>query len=176
MVQIKKRKKNRRYRGSKGCGGGFRQKRRGHGNKGGTGMSGTGKRSSQKMGYGQRIAKEAGFESYFGRRGYTSAPTARKENDVLNLTELAKRFDGETEIKLVFYKILGEGNGFKAVVHARAASKSAIEKMEKAGGKIIIETRKVKPEENKAVTEKVSSEKQKSSSEKKVVTKVTKKK
>lgn len=138
MVQIKKRKKNRRYRGSKGCGGGFRQKRRGHGNKGGTGMSGTGKRSSQKMGYGQRIAKEAGFESYFGRRGFTSAPTARKENDVINLSELAKKFGDKKEIKLEFHKILGEGGGFKATIYARAASKSAIEKMEEAGGKIII--------------------------------------
>ena len=42
-LKIKKRKKNRRYRGSKGCGGGFRQKRRGKGNQGGVGMSGTGK-------------------------------------------------------------------------------------------------------------------------------------
>jgi large subunit ribosomal protein L15 len=136
--KIKKRKKNRRYRGSKGCGGGFRQKRRGKGNTGGKGMSGTGKRSNQKMGMGQKIAKAAGFEKYFGRRGYTSAPTARKINDVLNLEEIAKNFAGKSEIVLEGYKILGEGKGFKATIKAECASKSAIEKMEKAGGKIIV--------------------------------------
>jgi ribosomal protein L15 len=77
--KIKKRKKFRRFRGSRGCGGGFRQKRRGKGNKGGVGMSGTGKRASQKVQFGQIKARESGFEKYFGKQGYTSASTQKKK-------------------------------------------------------------------------------------------------
>lgn len=138
MVQVKKRRKMRRYRGSKGHGGGFRQKRRGKGNKGGKGMSGTGKRSSQKMGMGQMIARAHGVDSYFGKRGYTSISTHKDKNNALNLLTISKVYAGEKEIKLEGYKILGEGEGFKATIYAETASKSAIEKMEKAGGKLVL--------------------------------------
>lgn len=155
MAHVKKRRKMRRYRGSKGHGGGFRQKRRGKGNKGGKGMSGTGKRSNQKTGYGQKIAKAHGFDSYFGKAGYTSAGTARKHNDVLNLRDIQKIYAGEKEIKLEDHKILGEGSGFAATIYAKSASKSAIEKMSKAGGKLILsdapkEEKAEKKEEKKA--------------------------
>jgi len=136
--KIKKEKKNRRYRGSKGCGGGFRQKRRGKGSHGGKGMSGTGKRSSQKMQFGQIVAKNAGFEKYFGKSGYTSASTAKNKKDELNLDDIQKTLGHQKEIVLEGYKILGRGEGFKSVIKAETASKSAIEKMEKAGGKIVI--------------------------------------
>lgn len=141
--KVKKRRKMRRYRGSKGHGGGFRQKRRGKGNKGGKGMSGTGKRSSQKMQSGTILAREHGFEKYFGRQGYTSASTFKKENLVINLNDIQKVYADEKEIKLEGYKILGEGEGFKATIHAKSASKSAVEKMEKAGGKLVLEMTEV---------------------------------
>jgi large subunit ribosomal protein L15 len=136
--KVKKRRKMRRYRGSKGHGGGFRQKRRGKGNKGGKGMSGTGKRSNQKTGMAQMIAKKGGFKSYFGKRGMTSASVAKKENKVMNLENARKIYAGKKEIVLDGYKILGDGDGFSATIKAKSASKSAIEKMEKAGGKIVL--------------------------------------
>lgn len=148
-MKIKKRTKVRRYRGSKGHGGGFRQKRRGKGNKGGKGMSGTGKRSSQKMQSGTILAREHGFEKYFGRQGYTSASTFKKPNEVLNLNDIQKVYAGQKEIKLEGYKILGEGEGFAATIHARVASKSAVEKMEKAGGKLILSSAKEEKAEEK---------------------------
>jgi len=157
--KVIKRKKNRRYRGSKGCGGGFRQKRRGKGNKGGVGMSGTGKRSSQKMQHGQIVAKEHGFEKYFGKSGYTSASTAKDKKDEMNLDDIQKVYGDKKEIVLEGYKILGRGEGFKVTIKAETASKSAIEKMEKAGGKIII--KEVPIREVKKVEKKVEAKEKK---------------
>jgi ribosomal protein L15 len=136
-MKLKKRTIRSRLRGAKTCGYGFRQQHKGHGNKGGFGMAGTGKRASQKQQKALMMAKEAGFETYFGRRGMTSAPTVRKKSHQLNLGDIQNRFK-ETKIDLKKYKILARGEGFKAEITAKAASKSAIEKMEKAGGKIII--------------------------------------
>ena len=48
----------------------------------------------------------------------------------------------ENKIDLSGYKILGEGEGFKAEIKAKSATKSAIEKMEKAGGKLILSEQK----------------------------------
>jgi len=145
--KVKKRKKFRRFRGSRGCGGGFRQKRRGKGNTGGIGMAGTGKRASQKVQFGQIKAREAGFEKYFGKSGFTSASTERKKKDELNLDDIQKVYEGKNKIELKGYKILGRGDGFKAEIHAKSASKSAKEKMQKAGGKLILENDKIPTKE-----------------------------
>ena len=40
---VHKRKKNTRIRGARTCGWGFRQKHKGHGNKGGVGLAGSGR-------------------------------------------------------------------------------------------------------------------------------------
>ena len=140
-MKLKKRSKRSRLRGAVTCGYGFRQQHKGHGNKGGFGMSGTGKRASQKQQKALIMAKEAGFKTYFGKQGMTSASTVRKKSFQLNLGDIKKNFKG-TKIDLKKYKILAKGEGFKAEILARAASKSAIQKMEKAGGKIIIEEKK----------------------------------
>jgi len=142
MVRVHKRNKRTRLRGSRSAGTGFRKKKKGGlGNNGGQGMSGS---LGQKQQFAQRIAKSHGFEKYFGRRGFTSAPTAKKRTEQINLDDLKANYfqkDGQ-KIELKEHKILGEGDGFKAEIHAKSASKSAIEKMEKAGGKIIIEENK----------------------------------
>jgi len=138
MVALKKRKKNSRMRGGANYGWGFKKKNRGSGHKGGVGMAGTGKRASQKVQYGQIVAREHGFEKYFGKRGYTSASTYERPNMVINLADLQRNHSGEKEIKLEGYKILGEGEGFKATIFAKSASKSAVEKMNKAGGKLVL--------------------------------------
>lgn len=141
MGQLKKRTKRSRYRGHHSHGWGFKKKNRGKGHKGGKGMAGTGKRASQKEQYGQRVAKAAGFDHYFGGSGYTSRSVFKPKRDQINLDDILRNFNSQVaagkEINLENHKILGEGEGFKGTIKAKFASKSAIEKMEKAGGKII---------------------------------------
>jgi large subunit ribosomal protein L15 len=142
-MKLKKRSGRSRIRGTRTCGWAMK-KHKGSGNRGGKGMAGTGKRADQR-----KTQLLGDLYPYFGRRGFTSKPTERKKNDVMNLREIADKFK-EKEIKLEGYKILGEGTGFKATIHAESASKSAVEKMEKAGGKIIIKVMNKKPEVKKA--------------------------
>ncbi len=137
-MKLKKRKKRSRLRGARTCGWGFRKKHKGHGEKGGFGMAGTGKRAKHKKLKALMIAREKGFENYFGKRGFTSASTKKKKEKVINLRDIARNYGSSGKIELKGYKILGEGKGFKAEIHAKEASKSAIEKMEKEGGKIIL--------------------------------------
>jgi ribosomal protein L15 len=151
MVKTHKRNKRTRQRGSRSVGMGFRKKKKGHGNKGGHGMSGTMGQKQQKA---QRIAKSMGFEKYFGKQGFTSASKARDKKDQINLKEIKENFfekDGQ-KIEMKEYKVLGEGEGFNAEIHAKYASASAIEKMEKAGGKIIVNEKAGKAQENKVAT------------------------
>ena len=136
-MKLKKRTIRSRLRGGKTCGYGFRQQHKGHGDKGGFGMSGTGKRASQKQQKALMMAKEAGFKTYFGKQGMTSASTIRKKSLQLNLQDIKRNYTGD-KIDLKKYKILGKGDGFKAEIIAKTASKSAIEKMKKSGGKIVL--------------------------------------
>lgn len=140
MVKTHKRSKRTRLRGSRSAGTGFRKKKKGHGNKGGHGWSGTGKRGSQKQQKALMYAQSLGFEKYFGKRGLTSASTGKPRTEQINLQDIKANFfqkDGQ-KIELKEHKILGEGEGFKAEIYAASASQSAIEKMTKAGGKIVL--------------------------------------
>lgn len=145
-MKVKKRTKNSRIRGARTCGWGFRQSHKGHGCGGGFGMAGTGKRGDHNKQVALETAKAAGFKSYFGKQGMTSASTEKRKTDQINLIDLKANFFKKDGDKLDFskHKILGKGEGFKAEVKARAASKMAIEKMEKAGGKIILPVVKAK--------------------------------
>jgi ribosomal protein L18E len=51
---------------------------------------------------------------------------------------LFKNGKEENKIDLNGYKILGKGDGLKVEIIASQASKTAIDKMQKAGGKIIL--------------------------------------
>tara|TARA_Y100000310_G_scaffold104733_1_gene103087 strand:- start:11770 stop:12270 length:501 start_codon:yes stop_codon:yes gene_type:complete len=155
-MRLKKRKKTSRLRGSRTAGWGFRQSHKGHGAKGGFGMAGTGKRGDHKKQGALALAKKAGAKrGYFGRAGYTSMSTAKKVNNVLNLDDIKKRFGDEKKIDLKKYKILGRGDGFKAEIMAKQASKIAIDKMAKAGGKIVLpEKKEVKKVEKKEIEDK----------------------
>jgi large subunit ribosomal protein L15 len=145
-MKTHKRKKNSRIRGARTVGWGFRQKHKGHGNKGGVGMAGTGKKADHKKQVARALDKKG---RYFGTSGYTSRSTAKRKYDQINLTDIKANFS-ENKIDLKDYKILGNGEGFKAEITAKAATASAIEKMEKAGGKIILPViKKRSPEENK---------------------------
>ncbi|MFH0712164.1 MAG: uL15 family ribosomal protein [archaeon] len=133
-MRVHKRKKSSRIRGGKTCGWGFRQKHKGHGNKGGTGMAGSGKRADHKK-QSALMSDEKG--QYFGKQGATSRGTKKKKYEKINLCDIRANFDGN-KIDLSKHKILGKGEGFKAEILAKSASVSAIEKMEKAGGRILI--------------------------------------
>jgi len=133
MVKVHKRTKNSRIRGARTVGWGFRQKHKGHGNKGGFGKAGTGKRADHK----KQSAEQAVKGKYFGKQGDTSRGTKRVKYKKINLKDIKANFVGE-KIDLSKHKILGTGDGFKAEITALAATKGAIEKMEKAGGKIIL--------------------------------------
>ena len=131
-MKLKKRKKHSRMRGHRTHG--FSAKlHKGKGSKGGKGMSGSGKRGDQK-----KTLVLNKYHPYFGKKGETSRKTERKKIKVINLEDIEKRFNKE-EIDLSKYKILGEGEVTKKlIIKAKSISKSAREKIEKAGGKIIL--------------------------------------
>ena len=136
-MKVHKRRKNSRIRGARTVGWGFRQKHKGHGNRGGVGMAGTGKKADHKK---QKARAADKKYKYFGKQGATSRGTRRDKTLKLNLRDIKENIfkkDGD-KIDLKKYVILGVGVGFKAEITALKASKAAIEKMEKAGGKIIL--------------------------------------
>ncbi len=141
MMITHKRKKTSRIRGSRTAGWGFRQSHKGHGNKGGFGMAGSGKRADHDK---QRALESDKKGGYFGRRGLTSRGSARNRSLQINLKDIKENIFKKNGDKIDFskYKILGTGEGFKAEISAKAASASAVKKMEKAGGKIVLVTNK----------------------------------
>ncbi len=151
-MRIHKRKNRTRKRGSKTQGYGFRQKHKGSGNKGGKGMSGSGAHKRQKA----RNMDAIG--SYFGRRGLTSRSQAVKKYDKINLGDIKSNFSIDKKIDLSGYKILGDGDGFKCEIIAKSATASAIEKMEKAGGKIILPVVKKIEEKKEIIKEETKKE------------------
>lgn len=133
-----------RGRGTHGTGG--RKNKRKSGNKGGKGMSGSGKRADQKK---TLVIKLYGHK-YFGKQGVTSKSTKRDTRQRINLQQIELNLEKYSEkkgdifeIDLSRYKILGEGEvKHKLVIKAKEASKSAIEKVKKAGGEIQILNKK----------------------------------
>jgi len=168
-IKSKKRKKSSRFhgRGMGTCGSGARKNNRKSGHKGGKGMSGSGKRADHKK---TKIIKLYG-NNYFGKQGITSRKTKRDTRLRINLEQIelylekytSKKSGDKFEINLKKYKILGTGSvKNKLVIKALEASKSAIEKVKKAGGKIILPTKKEKKIE---VGEKQNNKKEEKSKE-----------
>lgn len=141
-MKLKKRKKSSRISGR--THGHSAKLHKGKGSKGGKGMAGSGKRADQKK------TKVLKLGVYFGKRGLTSKKTAKKKQKIINLEDIKNKFkEGEKEINLEDYKILGTGEVRKKfIIRCKAASASAREKIEKAGGKIII-GKKTKSEKEK---------------------------
>jgi len=148
-MKLKKRTKSSRSHG-KGMGTsgwGARKKHKKTGHRGGKGMSGSGKRADHKK---TLVTKLFGGK-YFGKQGETSKKTQRDIRKRINLRTIdlnlqtyilkgiAKKTEKGFEINLKKYKILGEGKiKNKLIIKAKEASKSAIEKVKKAGGEIIL--------------------------------------
>lgn len=144
-MKLKKSKKSKRMRGSRTHGWAMK-KHKGSGNRGGKGMAGTGKRADQKKTYVIRY-----HFPYFGKQGHTSRGTEKRKLKEINLYEIesnlhqylskgkAKKEGKEILLDLSDYKILGNGELQQPLmITARAASASALKKVEKAGGKIIM--------------------------------------
>jgi len=125
---------------------GARKRNRGSGHRGGKGMSGSGKRADQKK---TLVEKLYGHE-YFGKQGITSRGTKRDIRQRINLGQIelhiekyGKKVGDKWEINLSKYKILGTGEvKNKLMIKCLEASKSAIEKVKKAGGEIIVKVKK----------------------------------
>ncbi len=144
MIKTHKRRKVSRMHGRRmgTHGWGARKKHKKSGHRGGTGMAGTGKRADTKT---TLITKLFGH-SYFGKQGITSRGTKRDTRQRINVQQISKNLDkyGKKtakgwEINLPKYKILGEGEvKEKLIIKAHEASESAIKKVKRAGGEIIL--------------------------------------
>ena len=152
-MKLKKRKKSRRMEGSR-YHGFAAKKHKGKGNKGGKGMSGTGKKAGQKITYVLRY-----LYPYFGKESLKRKSKKLKE---INLRDLgsyfknAKKTSEGYELDMLEYKILGEGElKEKLIIKASGFSKQAKEKIEKAGGKAVLLGRESKPKEDKKIKEKI---------------------
>jgi len=157
MVKIHKRAKNSRIRGARTVGWGFRQKHKGHGNKGGFGKAGTGKRADHKK---QQFLEADPKKKYFGKQGGTSRGTALTKYEKINLYAIKDNMYTKEgcKINLSKHKILGHGDGFKAEITALYATVGAISKMEAAGGKIVLPSTKDGVKQYKKVEKKISKE------------------
>ena len=146
-MKTKKRKKTTKMHGhGMGTHGrGSRKKAKKSGHHGGPGMSGSGKRADHK----KTLVLKLYGHGYFGKQGITSKGTKRDKRKRMNLGEIqesienfakkgiAKKISGGFEINLSEFKILGDGEiKEKFIIQAKEASKSAIEKVKKAGGEI----------------------------------------
>ena len=132
-MRLKKRKKAGRLRGSHTHARGFKKNARGSGHRGGFGMAGTGRHKKS-------LIINLYGNDYFGKDKALRRGTKRKRLKVINLYEIIQKEPSlEKEINLVGYKILSGGDlNKKLMIKASAASKSAIDKIKKAGGDIIL--------------------------------------
>ncbi len=151
-MKTKKRKKVSRMHGhGRGTHGwGERKKHKKSGHKGGVGMSGSGKRSDHKK---TLIIKLYGHK-YFGKQGVTSRKTQKDKRKRINLRDIesnferyikngiAKKTSKGFEINLEDYKILDSSKKYilknKLIIKAKEASGSALEKVKKSGGMIVL--------------------------------------
>lgn len=146
-MKIKKRRKTSRHAGSQTHGRGAKERTRGSGNQGGKGWAGTGKRADQK----KTLVIHLFGNSYFGKDKTLRRGRVAPKLEAINLSELQKRLPrllaakkaseskGTYTFDLQGYKLLGDGDlAVQAQISASAASASAIAKVEKAGGKIVI--------------------------------------
>jgi large subunit ribosomal protein L15 len=141
------RKKNSRQRGSSSHGWGAKKKHRGAGHRGGRGRAGSGKRGdSTKPSY-WKDKKEN-----YGKSGFKSK--SRTNVKAINVCVIETKLEtyiklGKVELKNDVYfidlnllkknKLLGTGKITKKMeIKAEIATKSAIKKVEAAGGKVIL--------------------------------------
>ena len=133
MMTVRFKLKTRKWRGGTSHGGGHKKKRRGGGSQGGRGFGG-----SHKHKFSHVTTKEP---DHYGYKGFHSK---QKKLKAINVMDMAKMDENEIDLgKLGYDKLLGKGKIDRAVtVHVSSASAQAKEKIEKAGGKVIIKASK----------------------------------
>jgi len=146
-MTIRHRKKSRHHRGRHWTG---TRSKRGAGNRGGRGRAGIGKRASH------RKDMFIHSEKYIGKHGFKSVKQRKYfDKPSLNVDQLDKMADSLVHKKLAEKKTEGIevnieklgygkliGKGFvknKMIVHTLACTESAKQKIEEAGGKVIID-------------------------------------
>ncbi len=124
------RKKIKRQRGSKTHGWGAKKKHRGAGSRGGRGQAGLMKHKKSWM-----IKNDP---EHFGKTGFKGPK--REKPPAINLLQLSNISGDEIDLeKLGYKKLLSTGKVTRAVtVKVERATQRAIEKIERAGGKVII--------------------------------------
>lgn len=148
-MSVRKRRKSTRYPGSKTHGRGRKNRTRGSGNRGGVGMSGTGKRGDQK----KTLVIKLHGNDYFGKDTRGAGTRLKKRIPSLSLTSVsenmprylregvARQQGKKYELDLKGYKIIGNNAcGLQMNIHAKIASKGARQAVEKAGGSITTST------------------------------------
>jgi len=139
---VRKRRKIRKYRGSRTVGRGCAKRGRGSGEKGGKGMSGGHK---QKWSYILRYMPD-----YFGKHGFIRPDDVRSTTRAINIGDIDEHIDNLVSAgaarreadkffvdvtKLGFDKVLGGGKVTRPIeVTAKEFSESAKRKLEGAGG------------------------------------------
>lgn len=152
-MTTRKRPKYKRYPGTKTHGRGRKNRTRGLGNRGGRGMSGTGKRGDQKK---TLIIKMYGND-YFGKDQRGAGLREKKRTPSMSLTSLKAQLPGLVkkgkaheqkgvyEIDLSDHKLIGnESFGIKAHIKAKSASAGALQAIERAGGSVTFSSEKGK--------------------------------
>ncbi|MGC9079220.1 MAG: uL15m family ribosomal protein [Nanopusillaceae archaeon] len=145
---VHRKKKYRKYVGTRYARRGYNDRNRGKGNKGGSGLSGWRFKKQKYI----KLIKEFP-EKFEDKKGFTS-PKYNKIKEIINLNDLNEYFDYLLEENIIkkegdYYiidldelgvdKLLGEGNIDKKMkIYVREASKKAIEKVKSIGGEIII--------------------------------------
>lgn len=142
-MRVKKRRKSSRFRGSQTAKRGAKERTRHSGNRGGYGMAGTGKRGDQKK---TLVINLTGGNNYFGKDKALRKPI-RKKLEAINIGDIEQKISSfekkEGYLDLEGYKILGHGEILsKLKIKASSASKSALEKIKKIGGEIVLKNQK----------------------------------
>ncbi|HPR66039.1 MAG TPA: uL15m family ribosomal protein [Methanothrix sp.] len=120
--------KLKKFRGSRTCGGGTHKNRRGAGSRGGHGNAGGCKHHFQREMMRGRAMGKHGFYKHNA-----------KEVDVVNVGELDSMAGEDGRIDLGRMKVLGRGKLARPVtVTANAFSATAREKIEEAGGEVVV--------------------------------------
>lgn len=149
MAKLVKRKKSSRIHGKNmgTAGTGARKNKRGSGNRGGIGMSGTGKRADHK----KTLVQKLHGHGYFGKQGITSKRSKRDIRQRINVGEIqsnlerfAKKKGDGFEVSMPTYKILGAGEvKDKLFITCMEISESAKAKVEAANGTVTLKEKKV---------------------------------
>ena len=169
-----RKKKVKKQRGSKTHGYGSMKKHRGAGSRGGRGMAGTGKRGDVKKPSIQKNTK------YFGKYGFSSLKKkSQKKLKTINIDKLEEQLPKMLEkkeavkkggiifidLKKIGYgKLLGKGNvKDKLEINVEQASKKAVEKIQKKGGKVNVLVAEEKPKKKDAEKKEIKESKKEAS-------------